>query len=100
MQEHSKRRKTLKKPPSDVTTLSKEQQDELGQALYVSLNHKVDRLSRRYGINDQVATDYLLASALLTAASRYDLPLETMPEVAEGIVAMLQGWAPSTDTVQ
>lgn len=83
-----------------MATLSKAQQDELGQSLYLSLNHKVDRLSRRYGIDDQLATDYLLASALLTAASRYDLPLETMPEVVEGIVAMLKGWAPSTDTVQ
>ena len=90
----------MNKPPSDMATLSKAQQDELGQSLYLSLNHKVDRLSRRYGIDDQLATDYLLASALLTAASRYDLPLETMPEVVEGIVAMLKGWAPSTDTVQ
>lgn len=90
----------LDESQTDVATLSKEQGDELGQTLYVSLNHKVDRLSRRYGIDDRVATDYLLASALLTAASRYDLPLENMPEVVEGMVVLLQGWAPSPDTVQ
>lgn len=80
----------------DAPPLTREQDAELGQSLYISMNNKVDRIARHYGIDEQLAADYLLASALLTAASRSDLPLAAMPAIVASMVSLLQEEAPDT----
>ena len=65
------------------------QDTEIGRALYRHLNAKVDRLSRHYGISEQAATDFVLAGALLVAASRYDLDLAEVADVVADMVEVL-----------
>mgnify|MGYP000114159900 FL=1 len=69
--------------------LSLGEDKEIGQGLYRHLNAKVDRLARHHGISEQAATDFLLAGALLVAASRYNLELAQVADVVADMVEVI-----------